>query len=156
MKRIVRLAMLSIAVLSLATVALAGENAKLIEPALEIHQIGGLPDYATIGGPITVEYEIRIYNPSNEPITLTRVNLQSISPVTSYTLRNDSRPYDVTIEPDSVGIVTYRALVNARGGMIGSQTPVNIKGVATFDSDVGGFSKVFTHIVTRKSQRTDS
>ncbi len=154
MKKDERLAVLVAAMLAIASFATAGENVQLIEPTLEIFQIGGLPGYASVGGPVTVEYEIRVHNPSSEPITLTRVSLQSVSPVTSYALRSDSRPFDIIIEPDSVGIVTYRALVDAQGGMIGSQTPVNLKGVAFFDSEVGGFAKAFTHQISSKGQRT--
>jgi hypothetical protein len=155
MQRSVRFTLFTVAILALATFASAGDKAKLIEPELAIVQTGGLPGYANTGGPLTVEYEIHVYNPSSEAITLTRVNLQSISPVTSYSLRNESRPFDVTIAPGTTEVVTYRALVNTRGGMIGSQTPVNLKGVAYFDSEAGAFVKAFTHNITHKSQKTD-
>lgn len=155
MKRTVSLTVLFAAVLVVAAVASAGEKAKLIEPEIAIYQTGGLPGYANQGGPLTVEYEIHIHNPSSESITLTRVNLQSVSPVTSYRLRNDSRPFEMTIAPDSSEVVNYRALAVAQGGMIGSQTPVNLKGVLYFDSEAGGFAKAFTHTVTPKSQKTD-
>lgn len=155
MQRIVRLAVLAVAVLSLAALASAGEKARILQPEIAIVQTGGLPGYANPGGPLTVEYEIRVHNPSSEAITLTRVNLQSVSPVTSYALRNDSRPFDVTIAPDTTAVVTYRALVDTRGGVIGSQTPVNIRGVAWFDAETGGFAKAFTHTITQKSQKTE-
>jgi len=156
MQRTVRITLIAIATLSLAGIGVAGEKAKLIEPEIAIVQVGGLPQYTNPGVPVTVEYEIHVANRSSEPITLTRVNLQSVSPVTSYALRNESRPFDVTIEPESTTVVTYKALVETRGGMVGAQTPVNIKGVAYFDADTGGFAKAFTHTITRKSQRTDS
>ena len=156
MQRTVRYAAFMIAVLALATFAFAGEKANLIKPGIEIVQVNGLPDLSHPGGPVTVEYKVRVHNPSSEPITLTRVNLQSVSPVTSYALRNESRPFDLTIAPESTGVVTYRALADARGGVVGSQTPVNIKGVAYFDAETGNFTKPFTINITRKSQKTES
>ena len=155
MQRTVRITLLSLTILAVAGVGLAGDKAKIIEPEIAIVQVGGLPEYSNPGGPVTVEYEIYVQNRSSEPITLTRVNLQSVSPVTSYALRNESRPYDVTIAPNETSVVTYRALVDARGGMVGAQTPVNIKGVAYFDADTGGFTKPFTHTITRKSPKTE-
>lgn len=147
---------MAVAVLAMTVVAGAGEKAQLIQPSIEIHQAGGLPSLNQRMGPVTVEYEIRVYNSCSEPITLKRVDLRSLAPVSSYRLRSDSRPFDVTIAPLSAEIVTYRALVYAEGSMIGSMTPVNLSGVLYFDSEVGGFAKPFTHIVTPKSQRTDS
>jgi len=156
MQRFVRITLFTLAILSLAAFASAGENAKIIQPDISIVQVGGLPDLNNVGGPLTVEYEIHVHNSSNEPITLTRVDLQSVSPVTSYQLRGDSRPFDVTIAPESTAVVTYNALATSRGGIVGSQTPVDIKGVAYFSADTGGFAKPFTHTITPKSQRTNS
>jgi len=156
MQRFVRIPLFTLAILSLAAFAYAGENVKVVQPEISIEQVGGLPDFTNVGGPLTVEYQISVHNLSNEPITLTRVNLQSISPVTAYQLRGDSRPYDVTIAPESTAVVTYKALVSARGGLIGAQTPVDIKGVAYFSADVGGFAKAFTYTATPKSERTNS
>lgn len=151
MQRIVRVSVIALAVLSLAGVASAGdkEKAGLVEVA--IVQAGGLPAMTNPGVPVTVSYEIHIQNNTPEPITLTRVNLQSVSPVTAYQLRSESRPYEVTIESGSQAVVEYRAIAETRGGLVGSKTPVNIKGVAYFE----GFSKPFTHVITDKSQSTE-
>jgi hypothetical protein len=151
MQRIVRIAVIAMAVLSLAVVASAGdkEKAGLVEVA--VVQTGGLPSMTNPGVPVTVSYEIYVQNNTPETITLTRVNLQSVSPVTAYQLRNESRPYELEIASGEQGVVEYRAIAQARGGMAGSKTPVNIRGVAYFE----GFSKPFTHVITDKSQSTE-
>ena len=156
MRRTARLMTMAAVVLAMTAVAGAGEKARVISPSIEVHQVGGLPLVYLYEGPVAVEYEFRVYNPSLEPITLTRIDLRSISPVTSYVLRSNSRPYEVTIAPDGVEIVSFVALAYARSDLVGAMTPVNLKGVMYFDSADGGFAKRLTHIVTPKSQRTDS
>jgi hypothetical protein len=136
-----------------ATGAQAAAKAQLLRPTLEIEQVGGLPPMTQHAGPVLVEYEVTIHNPSLEPITLQRVELRSTDPVSSYYLRHEARPYDVKIDPESSATVKYTALATARGGLVGAQTPVSINGSAVFASPAGGFSMPIVATIGPKSTK---
>lgn len=133
--------------------ALAAGKAQLLQPTLEIEQVGGLPAMTQHTGPVVVQYEVTVHNPSQEPITLQRVELRTVNPVSSYRLRYESRPYDVKIDAGSSAVVTFTALATARGGLVGSQTPVNLNGSAVFSSAEGGISVPIVATIGPKSTR---
>jgi hypothetical protein len=132
----------------------AAENARLLQPILEIEQVGGLPSMSQQEGPVLVRYAVTVHNPSLEPITLKRVELRAVEPVSSYRFARESRPYAVTIAPESSATVTYTTLATARGGVVGSLAPVNLDGVAMFASPVGGFAVPIVATIGPKSART--
>jgi hypothetical protein len=133
--------------------ARAAGKAQLLRPTLEIEQLGGLPAMTQHAGPVLVQYELTVHNPSLEPITLHRIELGSTDPVSSYYLRREARPYDVKIDPESSATVKYTALATARGGLVGAQTPVSINGAAVFSSPVGGFSVPIIATIGPKSTK---
>ncbi|MCM2317617.1 MAG: hypothetical protein NDJ92_20895 [Thermoanaerobaculia bacterium] len=149
--------MLTIALtLTLLPAAWAGASVKaqLLQPVVEIEQDGGLPAMSQYSGPLLVRYRVSVHNPSLEPITLKQLELRAVEPVSSYQFSREARPYSVTIAPDSTATVTYTVLATARGGMVGSLAPVNLAGVARFQSPVGGFSVPLIATIGPKSSRT--
>lgn len=155
MKRSTRLMTMALA-LTLLPAAWAGavEKAQLLQPVLQIEQDGGLPAMSQYAGPVLVRYQVTVHNPSLEPVTLKRLELRAVEPVSSYRFARESRPYSVTIAPESSATVTYTALATARGGMVGSLAPVNLDGVAMFQSPVGGFAVPIVATIGPKSART--
>lgn len=148
--------MLTIALtLTLLPAAWAGAvvKAQLLQPVVEIEQDGGLPAMSQYSGSLLVRYRVSIHNPSLEPITLKQLELRAVEPVSSYQFPRESRPYSVTIAPDSTATVTYTVLATARGGMVGSLAPVNLAGVAKFQSPAGGFSVPLIAMIGPKSSR---
>ncbi len=141
MKRQARMLTMALA-LTLFPAAWAGaaEQATLLQPVLNIRQDGGLPAMSQYAGPTLVRYEVTVYNPSLEPITLKSLELRAVEPVSSYRFGRESRPYSVTIAAESSATVTFTTLARARGGMVGSLAPVNLAGVARFQSEAGGFA----------------
>jgi len=79
-------------------------------------------------GPIGLRYGVEVSNPSNEPVTLRRLDLHSFGGG-AYALRANSTP-----------ISTWG---RARGGFINSGEPVILQGTAYFDSPKGPFVKLF-------------
>ncbi len=130
----------------------AAQSAKLLQPDITVSQFAGLPALTNPGGATVTTFQVAIHNPSSEPITLTRIELRSLSPVSAYYLVRDSRPYKVTIAPNTTVNVKYQALVNARGGLVGSMTPVDLQGVAWFTSPAGGFVSQIRETITPKSR----
>ncbi|MGK2856215.1 MAG: hypothetical protein ACSLFQ_03310 [Thermoanaerobaculia bacterium] len=131
----------------------ATERAELLQPVLLIEQDGGLPAMTQYSGPVLVRYQVTVHNPSLEPITLRRLELRAVEPVSSYQFARETRPFNVTIAPESSATVPFTALASARGGMVGSLAPVNLAGVAMFQSPVGGFAVPIVATIGPKSSR---
>ena len=116
---------------------------KLIEPEIAFTQTNYLPPVAKdITGLVPVHYAVRVANKSGEPITLTRVDVQSLG-AGAYSLASQSRPFKTKIAPDHFEIVDFWVT-----GYIGDVTvygangPVTLRAVAHFDSPVGQFDSI--------------
>ena len=149
-----RVLFLSLVLLTAAAVLQAGERAALLQPKIEIEQIGR-PGIFHRGGPFLVEYRITVENRSSETISLKRLDLRSIGDIGPYTLRSESRPFKVSLAPGATETVTFRAMGEARGGVFGAMSPLNLRGVAWFQSEAGNFAQGFTYVDSPKESRTD-
>ncbi|HEY4641962.1 MAG TPA: hypothetical protein VII75_11515 [Thermoanaerobaculia bacterium] len=120
-------------------------NAKvrLIEPEIAFTQTNYLPPVAKeITGAVPVHYQVRVANKSGEPITLTRIDVQSIG-LGAYTLHSQSRPFKTKIAPDHFEIVElWLPAIIDDVTVYGANGPVTLRAVAHFDSPVGQFDSV--------------
>jgi hypothetical protein len=125
-------------------------NAKvhLIEPEIAFVQTNYMPPVATqITGPIPVHYQVRVANKSGEPITLTRIDVQSLG-AGAYALREQSRPFKTKIAPDHFELVELelRGFISDPT-VYGANGPVTVRAVAHFDSPVGQFDSIIVQQV---------
>lgn len=122
---------------------LGNAKVKLIEPEIAFTQANYLPPVAKdMTGAIPVHYAVRVANKSGEPITLTRIDVQSLG-AGAYTLASQSRPFKTKIAPDHFEIVDF--WVPAYIGDVtvyGANGPVTLRAVAHFDSPVGQFDTI--------------
>ena len=115
----------------------------IIEPELTFTQTSLVPQVARdITGNIPVHYQVRVANKSGEPITLTRLDVQSVG-VGAYALRPQSRPFKQTIAPDHFEIVEFwMPAIIEDATVYGANGPVTLRAIAHFDSPVGQFDHV--------------
>ena len=122
---------------------LGNAKVKLIEPEIAFTQTNYLPPVAKdMAGAIPVHYAVRVANKSGEPITLTRIDVQSLG-IGAYTLASQSRPFKTKIAPDHFEVVDF--WVPAYIGDVtvyGANGPVTLRAVAHFDSPVGQFDSI--------------
>jgi len=115
----------------------------LIEPEVTFTQTNLVPQVARgVTGGVPVHYEVRIANKSAEPITLTRIEVQSMG-YGAYELSPQSRPFKQKIAPDHFEVVEFWAPATIEDPTLyGANGPVTLRAVAHFDSPVGQFQQV--------------
>ena len=71
-------------------------------PDVKVHldQVAGPPDIYYFAGPVNIQYRVAIENPTDEPVTLTRLDLQTLGPG-AYSLRTESTPMTLKVPPKS-------------------------------------------------------
>ena len=116
--------------------------------SVEIQQIGGGQNIFYYRGPISVQYRVSITNPTNQPLTLTRLDLQTIGPG-AYSLRANGTPVNLRIPPNTTTSYNVSAWGYARGGYLASTTPVSLRGTAYFQGPSGSFLKMFNENINQ-------
>lgn len=120
----------------------SGGPAELLAPRFRVRLISGqiLPSAYT---PSTdVELRVDIYNDSGEPITLKRLQLQSV--MGGFAFRPVGKIFNRIIP--SKGVETFELWVTAfrEAASVDVRGPVTVRGTAVFDSPAGAFRRVFT------------
>lgn len=118
----------------------------IIEPEVTFTQTSVVAQVARdMTGNIPVRYEVRVANKSGEPITLTRIDVQSLGEG-AYSLRPQSHPFKKVIGPDQFEVVDFwvPAFISEETGptVYGANGPVTLRAIAHFDSPVGQFEHV--------------
>lgn len=115
----------------------------LLEPQIQLFQepiAEFLLQYR--GNRIAIPYTLAVKNPSGEPITLRRVELQNVG-TGAYYLRRLPAFFQQVIRPDETRVVNFTMDAVAQGGRLGANEPVTVRGIAYFESSTGNFQKVF-------------
>jgi hypothetical protein len=95
-------------------------------------------------GPINVLYQLTVVNPTNNTLTLKRLDMQSVG-LGAYFIRTGPRPMNQTVVANGISTIGLSAWANARRGSLILNEPVTIRGVATFDDGHGHtFTSIFT------------
>jgi hypothetical protein len=115
------------------------------EPKIDVHleQLTSTDDMFYFRGPINIQYRLTVSNPTDQPVTLRRLELSTLGPG-SYSLHTGTSPVTRTIAPHGTTSLTLSAWGRSSGGYLRSQEPVNIRGVAYFeDASRHSFVKQF-------------
>jgi hypothetical protein len=130
------------------------QNAAASKVNLQLVQLIGPSDLGTgsLGGPMSMQYQLYIENKSDEPITLRQVQLQTPSPG-AYALRNIPNFFKQSIGAGQRGTVTFWVPGVARGGISGNEEPVTIRGLVYFEAPSGDFQQVFLQTLGQFSNR---
>ncbi len=140
MKRAVFFALLFVACAS--STQTSGPNV-----SIQLTPLDTAPDIFYFRGPINLQYQLTITNPTSEPLTLSRLDLRTIGPG-AYSLRTDASPMNLKVPPNATA--TYRISVwgYARGGYLASQEPVTIQGTAYFrGTSSGSFVRILNQTI---------
>ena len=120
-------------------------------PDVQVHleQTAGPPDVFYFAGPVSLQYRVTITNPTNEPLTLTRLDLNSEGPG-AYSLRTGASPMNLKVPAN--GSVSYLISVwgRANGGYLNAEAPVTIRGTAYFNGSATNkaFIRLFTENIS--------
>ena len=116
--------------------------------SVQLAQINASSNVFYFAGPVPLEYQVAITNPTDHPLTLTRLDLQTVSPG-AYFLRTAPTPMNLTVAPQSTGTYTISVWGRSRGGFIASTEPVTLRGIAYFTAPgMKPFVRMFTENVT--------
>src|SRR5438132_647738 len=125
----------AVAVLFVGLLGFASSSSGAEAPKLDIQlKQASMPgDVFYFRGPVNLQYQLAIANPSNEPVTLRRIDLSTIGPG-AYSLRTGATPITRAIPPNGAVTINLSAWGHASGGFLRSEEPVTIHGIAYFDS----------------------
>lgn len=93
------------------------------------------PDLYYFRGPVSLQYVLSVSNPTNQPITLRRLDLQTQGPG-AYSLRT-SGPFNLTVPANSTATQAIYAWGYARGGLLSQGEPVTMRISAVFADAAG-------------------
>jgi hypothetical protein len=108
---------------------------------VQISQLGGSSNIFYFRGPVNVQYQVTVNNPTDQTVTLRRLDLRTEG-FGAYALRTSGSPMNVKVAPKSSATFTVSAWGQARGGYIASTEPVTLFANAYFDSPTGTFVKL--------------
>lgn len=114
----------------------------LLKPDIAIGQVPIPVFLLERPGSISVTYQMQISNPSSEPVTLRRLDLQTVGS-SPYALRRLPLLFNQLVRPNETVVVTFDAWGYARGGRIGASEPVTVRGIAYFETPSGTVQRVF-------------
>ena len=120
MKRI----LMTFAILMVAISAMAAST-----PAVQAHLVQTtLPsDMVFFRGPINVQYQLTITNPTSQPLTLSRLSLSTQGPG-GYRLHTGDAVVKTVVPANGTATINLSAWATARGGFIRSTEPVEMHG----------------------------
>jgi len=113
-------------------------------PQPEITIIGrtDMTNVPTVASGIEAHFEFRIVNQADVPITLRRIDLDTLGGG-SINVEAKNRQFNIVIQPHAVGSADFMttAFINDPNNFSG-RSPVQIRAVALFDSPAGSLQKV--------------
>ena len=116
---------------------------------LHLAQYESAPNAYLYGGLVNVRYELSIANRTNEPVTLTRIEVRTVSSG-AYTLRPTSTMINIEVAPGQEKTIPLSLWANARGGTLAAQEPVTIRAAAYMKNASGPFVRLFTEYFTEQ------
>jgi hypothetical protein len=113
---------------------------------ISLEQVNTTPDMYYFAGPVNIQYQLSITNPTNETYRLRRLDLRTISPG-AYSLRTPVSLMNVTIPPGKTVTVNLSAWGRSSGSYLHAEEPVTIQGTAHFEGPNGNFVKIFQQML---------
>jgi len=132
----------------------SSNNAKvdIPQPDVEVQQLSSAPVVAQhVTGGISINLGVAVTNRADIPITLKRVNVQSVG-TGGYNVPPNSRPFDKVIQPGSTEQVAFWVGGNADPSVAGVNGAVALRVITQFDSPKGAFETSTVHQVQGQIQ----
>lgn len=116
--------------------------------AVQLAQVSQPNDVFYLRGPVSIQYQVSITNPTNQELTLTRLDLQTLGPG-AYSLRANGTPMNLKVAPNSTTSYLISVWGYSPGGYLRSSEPVTIRGTAYFKGPSGSFIKLFNQNISQ-------
>ena len=102
-------------------------------------RLATLPLDPSVPHGVPVDYEIKVTNPFDHPVSLTSVEIETMGSSGAYSMKRVRHAFSLTINPRSSAVLPIRAWVQPlqdtdTGDVNG---PVTVRGTASFTSDAG-------------------
>ena len=101
------------------------------EPVINVTQVHPDPGQPILFGPVTVAYDIVVFNPSHQPVALRAVDLRT-GGGGNYSVARQTRTLNLSIAPGETVSARIHVAAWGKGGMASSYEPVTIQGIAWF------------------------
>ena len=135
--------MLLLAAACASSKAQAGKPARP-DVAIDVEQVVGPAQLNYPYGPMEVQYEFLIQNPSAQPITLIRIDVSTLNTAGGpYLLRHDFYNVNKTIPANGADTVKLWAKAFGFGRGMRENEPITLRAIAYFQSPSGTFQKIF-------------
>jgi hypothetical protein len=112
------------------------------EVTVHLAPLNTQPDVLYYAGPINLQFQLSITNPTNQPLALRRVDLETFGSG-AFTLRTSGPPMNLKVPPGGTTNYVISVWGRSRGGYLAASEPVTIRGVAYFDSPSGPLLRTF-------------
>jgi hypothetical protein len=120
---------------------------KIADPEIHLVQLSAQPQIAEhVTGGIPIDFGVSVTNHANIPITLKRINIQSMGSG-GYNVPSSSKPFDKVIAPEATEQMEFWVGAFADVSVAGVNGAVAIRVIAQFDSPQGSFENTTVHQV---------
>lgn len=125
----------------------SGNDPNAPQVPIDIEQLSGGSGAYFFAGPVAVQYRLAVANPTSEPLTLARLQLQTIG-TGAYILRGTTTTLNLHLAPGETKTFDVNVWGDAPGGRVYSESPVTVRGVAYFDRPNNAhFLRLFNKII---------
>ncbi len=118
--------------------------------SLQLEPVNAPRDVFYFAGPVNLQYRLTINNPTNQPLTLSRLDLETIGPG-AYSLRTSATPMNLKVGPNGTSSYLISVWGRTRGGYLAASEPVTIHGTAYFRGSSGSFIRLFNQNISALS-----
>ena len=108
---------------------------------IDLALANGTTSILYFAGPVSLQFEATLTNPTDMPVTLRRLDLRTVGGG-SFFMRAVGTPFHVEVPPHGSKTVMMSAWGNSRGGMLAEDEPIQLQGTAYFDSPKGPFVRL--------------
>jgi len=139
--------------LCVAALGCASGGPATLSPSVSISQVSKvdplriavLPLDSSVPHGVPVDYEIKVTNPFDYPVSLTAVEVETVGASGAYSMSRVRHAFAVTINPRSAAVLPIRAWVrplqDTDAGDVNG--PVTVRGTASFASEAGAMKTGF-------------
>jgi hypothetical protein len=138
------------AAITLVVLSACASSSQSSGPNVTLHltPVSSPADIFYFAGPINLQYQLSVINPTSEPLTLTRLELRTIGPG-AYSIRTQASPMNLKIPPNATVTYTISVWGYARGGYLAAEEPVTLQGTTFFrGTSSGSFIRIFNETIS--------
>jgi hypothetical protein len=114
---------------------------------LRLEQVNTPPDVFYFSGPVSIQYRVTINNPTDQSLTLSRLELETLGPG-AYSVHTSATPMNLKVAPNATTSYMISVWGRARGGYLTAGEPVTMRVIAYFQGPSGSFVRMFNQNIS--------